>query len=103
MIWLSPLLKDLSGFVDTILYCVILSYLFSAILARTTWTNSGEGKPDLVVDPDKQYKITFKIEGKADRTAKVYKFICAICRLDKTSVHQGLEKLSENRVNGYSI
>ena len=24
-------------------------------------------------------------------------------RLDKTSLHQGLEKLSKNRINGYSI
>ena len=35
------------------------------------------------------------IEGKADRTAKGYKFICPIFRLDKTSLHQGLEKLSD--------
>ena len=62
-----------------------------------------EGKLDLVVDQDQQYKITLKIEGKADRTAKVYKFICPIFRLDKTSLHQELEKLSENRINGYSI
>ena len=41
----------------------------------TTWTNSSEGKPDLVVHQDQQYKITLKIEGKADRTAKVNKFI----------------------------
>ena len=33
-----------------------------------------------------------KIEGKADRTAKGYEFICAIFRLDKTGLHQGLEK-----------
>ena len=39
--------------------------------------------------------IKLKIEGKADRTAKVYKFICPIFRLDKTSLHQGLEKLSD--------
>ena len=32
--------------------------------------NSGEGKPYLVVDQDQQYKITLKIEGKADLTAK---------------------------------
>ena len=55
--------------------------------------NCGEGKPDLVVDQDQQYEITFKIKGKVDWTAKVYKFICPVCRLDKTSVHQGLEKL----------
>ena len=36
------------------------------------------GTPDLVVDQDQQYKITLKIEGKADRTDKVYKFICPI-------------------------
>ena len=58
---------------------------------------------DLVVDQDQQYKITLKTEGKADRTAKVYKFICPIVRLDKTSLHQVLEKLSENSINGYSI
>ena len=40
------------------------------ILARTTWTNSSERKPDLVVDQDQQYKITLKTEGKAVRTAK---------------------------------
>ena len=39
--------------------------------------------------------IKLKIENKADRTAKVYKFICPIFRLDKTSLHQGLEKLSD--------
>ena len=32
--------------------------------------NSGEGKPYLAVDQDQQYKITLKIEGKADLTAK---------------------------------
>ena len=39
---------------------------------------------------------TLKIEGKADRTAKgwgvIYKFICPIFRLDRTSRHQGLGK-----------
>ena len=40
------------------------------ILARTTWTNSSERKPDLVVEQEQQYKITLKTEGKADRTAK---------------------------------
>ena len=34
--------------------------------------NSGEGKPYLAVDQDQQYKITLKIEGKADLTAKVW-------------------------------
>ena len=68
------------------------------------WTsNSSEGKPDVVVDQDQQYKISLKIEGKADRTAKGYKFIGPIVRLDKTSLHQGLEKLSENRINGYRL
>ena len=42
------------------------------------------GKPDLVVDQDQQYKITLKIEGKADPTAKGYKFICPIIQLDRT-------------------
>ena len=76
------------------------SYLF---VNPFYWTNSGEGKPGLVLDQDQRYKITLKIEGKADRTAKVYTFICPIFRLDKTSLHQGWEKLSENRINGYSI
>ena len=44
-----------------------------------------------------------KTESKADRTAKVYKFICPIIRLNKTSLDQGLEKLTENRINGYNI
>ena len=70
---------------------------------RTTWANCSEGKPDLVVDQDQQYKIPLKIEGKTDRTAKGYKLICPIFRLVKTSLHQGLEKLSENRLNGFSI
>ena len=39
--------------------------------------------------------IKLKIEDKADRAAKVYKLICPIFRLDKTSLHQGLEKLSD--------
>ena len=50
-----------------------------------------------------QLIVKIKIEGKADRTAKVYKFIYPISRLDKTSLHQGLGKLSENRINSYSI
>ena len=33
-------------------------------------TAASEGKPDLVVDQDRQCKITLYIEGKADRTAK---------------------------------
>ena len=45
-----------------------------------------------------------KIEGKADRTAKGYKFIYPIFSTrQNVSLHQGLEKLSENRINGYSI
>ena len=59
-------------------------------------------QPDLVVTKDQQYKITLEIERKADRRAKAYKFICPIFRLDKTSLHQWLENLSENRINGYS-
>jgi len=70
---------------------------------RTTWTNCGEGKPDLVVDQDQQYKIPLKTKGKTDRTAKGYKFICPIFRLAKTRLHQELEKLSENRLNSFSI
>ena len=50
-----------------------------------------------------QLIVKIKIEGKADRTAKVFKFIYPISRLDKTSLHQGLGKLSENRINSYSI
>ena len=46
-----------------------------SILARASWTNSSEGKLDQVVDQDQQHKITLKTEGKADRTAKGYKFI----------------------------
>ena len=43
----------------------------SSIIGRTILvrTNSSEGKPD----QDQQYKITLKIEGKADRTAKAWK------------------------------
>ena len=70
---------------------------------RTTWTNSSKEKPNLVVDQDQQYKIPLKIEGKTDRTAKGHKRICPIFRLVKTSLHQGLEKLSENRLNSFSI
>ena len=48
--------------------------------------------------------LALKIEDEANRTARVYKFqVCPIFRLDNTSLHQGLEKLSENRINGYSI
>ena len=50
-----------------------------------------------------QLTVKIKIEGKADRKAKVYKFIYPISLLDKTSLHQGLGKLSENRINSYSI
>ena len=60
------------------------------------------GKAGFVVDQDQQYK-TGKIEGKADRTANGYKFICPKFRLGKTSLRQGQEKLVENRINGYSI
>ena len=41
------------------------------------------------------YEIQLKIEGNAERTANGYKFICPIFRLDKSSLHQGLEKLSD--------
>ena len=54
-------------------------------------------------DNNRGDNLTLKIEGNVDRTAKVYKFICPIFRLDKTDLHQGLEKLSEDRMNGYSI
>ena len=47
--------------------------------------------------------IFLKIEGKGVFTAMGYKFICPIFRQDKTSLYQGLEKLSENRINGYRI
>ena len=73
------------------------------ILARTTCGDHLGKHPDLVVNQDQQYKITLEIERKADRRAKVYKYICPIFRPDKTSLHQWLEKLSENRINGYSI
>ena len=43
--------------------------IMRTIFARTTWTNSSEGKPNLVVDQDQQYK-KIQIEGKADRTAE---------------------------------
>ena len=60
-----------------ILY-VVTSILFSnsSIIGRTILakTNSSEGKPDPVEQQDQQYKITLKIEGKADRTAKAWKF-----------------------------
>ena len=65
------------------------------MLARTTWTNSSEGKPGLVVDQSQQYKIS-----KADRIAEGYEFICPIFRQDKISLYRGLEKLSKN---SYSI
>ena len=52
------------------------SQFFQGPLGQTA--DSVEGKPELVVDQDQQYKITLKIEGEADRTAKVYKFICPI-------------------------
>ena len=74
------------------------SLLSRTILVRTTWTNSSEGKPDLVVDQDQRHKITLKIEGKADRTAKGYKFICPLFQPDKTSLHQGLENLPDKFV-----
>ena len=35
----------------------------------------------------RELRTTLKIEGKTDRTVKVYKFICPIFRLDKTSLH----------------
>ena len=81
-------------------YCVPIATLNQNKRSRLS---SGEGKPDLVVDQDQQYKTTLKTDGKTDRTAKGYKFIYPIFRLDKTSLHQGLEKLSENRINGCSI
>ena len=44
------------------------------IILRTTWTNSNQGKQDLVVDQDQQYKITLRFQGKADRTAEGWQF-----------------------------
>ena len=34
---------------------------------KDQWTHSSEGKPDLVVDQDEQYKITLEIKANADR------------------------------------
>lgn len=39
--------------------------------------------------------MILKIEGKPDRTAKGYRFICPMLRLRKTSFHRGLEKPSD--------
>lgn len=49
---------------------IYLSNNQQTILANTSWTNTSEGKPDLVEDQNQQYKITLKIDGKADRTVK---------------------------------
>ena len=48
-------------------YCVPIATLNQNKRSRLS---SGEGKPDLVIDQDQQYKTTLKIEGKTDRTAK---------------------------------
>ena len=87
---------------ETIGIVIACEQFLQGLLGQTP-KKSGEGNPDPVVDQDQQYKMTLKIEGKADRTAKVYKFTCPLFRLDKTSLHQELEKLSENRINGYGI
>ena len=50
--------------------------IMRTIFARTTFTNSSVGKPNLFVDEDQQCK-KIQIEGKADQTAKGYKFIMA--------------------------
>ena len=72
------------------------------ILARTTWTNSGEGKPDLVVHQDQQCKITLRIL-KARLFAQLSRFTNLFAQYFnfsteqnsmKTSLHQELEKLS---------
>jgi len=53
------------------------------------------------------YKLSIsrilKTESKADRTAKGYIFIYSIFRLDKTSLHQWLEKLGENRITAVTV
>ena len=51
-------------------------------------------------DNNRGDNLTLKIEGNVVRTAKIYKFICPIFRLDKTGLHQGLEKLSEDSPPG---
>ena len=48
-------------------YCVPITTLKQNKRSRLS---SGEGKPDLVIDQDQQYKTTLKIEGKTDRTTK---------------------------------
>ena len=48
-------------------YCVPIATLNQNKRSRLS---NGEGKPDLVIDQDQQYKTTLKIEGKTDRTAK---------------------------------
>ena len=60
----------------------------------------GQTQRGKVIDQNRQYKITLKTEGKADRTAEGYKFICSIFRLDKTNLHQGLRKLSQHCLVG---
>ena len=47
---------------------------------------------------------TLKIEGKADQTAERFTiYLPNILTVNKTSLHQRLEKLSENRINNYTI
>ena len=55
----------------------VCRYIYSFLKLINYWTDnsckdSSEGKPDPVEYQYQQYKITLKIEDKADRTAKAW-------------------------------
>ena len=46
-----------------------MSEQLQGLTCDLTWRKNSEGTSDLGVDQDQQYRITFKLEGKADRIA----------------------------------
>ena len=71
-------------------YCIFANNL---ILARTIWKTAARERRSYCISGLAMRNMTLKIEGKADQTAQDYQFFCSIFRLNKTSLHQGLEKL----------
>ena len=52
-----------------------ISEQLQGLTCDLTWRNNNEGTSDLGMDRDQQYRITLKLEGKADRTAMDGSFI----------------------------
>ena len=58
-----------------------ISEQLQGLTCDLTWKNNNEGTSDLGMDRDERYRITLKLEGKADRTAGVSTDVTSIVAL----------------------